>query len=129
MKALTSVLVAALVFGAVYYLYVRRMPTAAPGTAPTQIPSLIGVQNDLLQIARAERTYIVEHEGCGSLDQLISSGALTVNRSGRDGYTYAVECSGTNFVVRAQHPPAPENSPVRYPGYSVDQSMEMRETN
>jgi hypothetical protein len=129
MKSLTSVLVVALIFGLVYYFYAKRMPTVAPGTAPTQAISLIGVENDLLQIARAEQTYIVDHQGCGSLEQLVSSGALTMTRSGRDGYTYTVECSGTDFTARAQHPPAPEGSSIRYPAYTVDQSMQVREGN
>jgi hypothetical protein len=129
MKSFASVLVAALIFGIAYYFYVRKMPTVAPGTAPTQAISLIGVENDLLQIARAERTYVVDHAACGSLEQLVSSGALTMTRSGRDGYTYTVECSGSDFTVRGQHPPAPEGSSIRYPAYTVDQTMQVREGN
>jgi hypothetical protein len=129
MRGPAGILIGALILGGVYYFYLRKMPTAAPGTAATQAPSLIGVENDLLQIARAERLYILDHEGCGSLDQLLSSGALAMTRSGRDGYSYSIECSGANFIVRAQHPPATENSPVRYPAFTVDETLQVRETN
>jgi hypothetical protein len=129
MRALTGVLIAALVLGGVYYFSMRALPTAAPGTAATQLPSLIGVENDLLQIARAELLYLVEHEGCGSLDQLISSGTFPKAPSGRDGYSYSIDCSGQNFIVRAQHPPAPENSHLRYPAFAVDQTLQVRQTN
>ncbi len=127
MRALASVLVAALILGGIYYAHLRKMPTAAEGTAATQSISLVGVQNDLLQIARAERAYIVEHDGCGSLQELLSSGALSMARTERDGYTYTVDCSAANFTVRAQHPPAPEGSSIRFPGFAVDQTLQVRE--
>ncbi len=129
MRALLSLLVVTLVIGGAYYFSVRRMPAVAQGTAPTQAISLVGVQNDLLQIAHAERYYIVEHTACGSLDELISSATLSMTRPERDGYTYSVECSGANFTVRAQHAPASEGSPIRYPSFAVDQTLQVRETN
>ncbi|HYA96553.1 MAG TPA: hypothetical protein VEH49_00550 [Methylomirabilota bacterium] len=127
MKGLVGVLIVLAISGLIYYAYIRQMPTPGEKTAPTQMASSIGVENDLLQIAHAEQGYVVEHEGCGSLDQLISSGAYTAERRGRDGYTYSVECSGAYFTVRARHPSAPEGSSIRYPNYSVDQTMRVRE--
>lgn len=129
MRALASVLVAALIIGGIYFFYVKRMPTAAEGTAPTQAISLTGVQSDLLQIAQAERAHIAQDGQCASLSELISSQSMTMSRTERDGYTYSVECAGTNFTVRAEHAPAPAGSPIRYPGYAIDQTMQVREAN
>jgi len=122
-----GILVVAAVGGLIYYFYIKNMPSAAPGTAPTQAISITGVQNDLLQIAKAERSYILEHDSCGTLEQLTSSGSLLMTKYERDGYSYAIDCSGANFTVRAQHAPAPEGSPIRYPTFAADQNMEVRE--
>lgn len=129
MRGLVAVFVVLLISGGIYYFYMRSMPAPAEGTTPTQAISITGVKNDLLQIARAERSYIAEHNECASLDQLLASGSMTMTRAERDGYAYSVECSGTNFTVRAQHAPAPEGSPIRYPNFVVDQTLEVREAN
>jgi len=129
MRGLVAVLVVLLISGGIYYVYMKSMPTSAEGTAPTQNISITGVKMDLTQIAGAERSYIAEHSECGSLEQLVSSGTMSMAKSGRDGYTYSVECSGTSFTVRAQHDPAPAGSPIRYPNYAVDQTGEVREAN
>ena len=75
-------------FGVYYYFSLKKMPTTDEGTAATQAISLTGVRSDLLQIAQAERGNIALNSKCVSLDELISSGALTVSRKERDGYTY-----------------------------------------
>lgn len=128
MRALASVLVVALLAGGIYYFYVRRMPTVAEGTAATQAISLTGVQSDLLSIAQAERMYMVQNGNCGSMGELVSSGALAVSKPGRDGYTYSVECSGSNFSVTASHAPVPAGvQGVRYPTMTIDQTMQVRQ--
>jgi hypothetical protein len=103
------------------------MPTTDEGTAPTQAISLTGVRSDLLQIAQAERSYIATNGHCASLDELISSNSISMTRKERDGYSYAIECSGGNFTASARHLPAPEGSPIRYPNLAIDSSMQVRE--
>ncbi len=127
MRVLALVLVAALVFFGVYQFYLKKMPTTDSGTAPTQAISLTGVRADLLQIAQAERGSIALDGHCSSLEDLISSGSLTMARTGRDGYTYQVECSAAEFHVVAKHPPAAEGSPIRYPTLAIDSHMEIHE--
>jgi hypothetical protein len=129
MRALAGLLVvAALLFG-VYYVYLKKMPVADEGTAPTQAISLTGVRSDLLQIAQAERGYTALNGHCASLDELLSSGSLSMSRPERDGYSYSVECSGGDFTVSARHAPAPAGSPIRYPNFAIDQTMQIREIN
>jgi hypothetical protein len=127
MRALAMVLVAAAILFGVYEFYLKKMPSSDPGTAPTQAISLTGVRGDLLQIAQAERGNIALNSHCVSLDELISAGSLTMNRKERDGYTYQVSCTGTDFQVVAQHAAAPEGSPIRYPTLAIDSTMEIRE--
>jgi hypothetical protein len=129
MRALAVILVAAAVLFGVYHYYFKKMPVTDEGTAPTQAISLTGVRSDLLQIAQAERSYIALNGRCASLDELISSNSLSVPRTGRDGYTYAVECSGGEFTAMARHLPAPAGSPIRYPNLAIDANMQVGEIN
>jgi hypothetical protein len=64
---------------------------------------------------------------CASLDELISSNTLAMSRTERDGYAYAVECSNGEFNVTARHAPAPAGSPIRYPNFAIDATLEIRE--
>ncbi|HKW32890.1 MAG TPA: hypothetical protein VJN92_07790 [Candidatus Acidoferrum sp.] len=129
MKALATILVAAAVVYAVFHYYFQKMPATDGGTAPTQAISLTGVHMDLLQIAEAERSYIALNSRCAPLDELVSSSALSVPRTGRDGYTYSIECSGADFKVSARHEPAAAGSPIRYPNLAVDANMQVGEIN
>jgi len=127
MRALAAVLVAAIILFGVYEVYLKNMPPTDQGTAPTQAISLTGVRSDLLQIAQAERGEIALNSKCVSLEELISSRALTMNRKERDGYTYEVNCSESDFQVVAGHTAAPEGSGLRYPKLVIDSTMQVRE--
>jgi hypothetical protein len=125
MRALASVLVAAAILFGVYEYYLKKMPTTDEGTASTQAISLTAVRTDLLQIAQAERGYIALNGRCATFDELISSNSLTMTKPERDGYSYSIECSGTDFTVSARHSPAPSGSPIRYPNLTIDQNMQV----
>jgi hypothetical protein len=128
MKGFVGLLVALLIAGGIWYFYTRQMPTSDPGTAPTQAINLTGVRMDLVQMAQAERSYIASNGHCGSLNDLSSSGTMNLSRTGRDGYSYEVQCGdGTDFSIVAHHPPAPPDSPIRYPILAVDQNMQVGE--
>lgn len=88
---------------------------------------MTGVRTDLLQIGQAERGFVAQNGRCATLDELVSSNSLTMSRSGRDGYSYSVECSGSSFSVTATHTPAPGGSQVRFPTLSIDETMQVRE--
>jgi hypothetical protein len=113
----------------IFYFTTKKMPVTDSGTAPTQAISLTGVRKDLLEIAQAERNGIALNSRCSDLSDLISSGALTMTRPGRDGYAYEVHCSGDSgeFKVVARHAPAPEGSPIRYPTLGIDQNLQVAE--
>jgi len=129
MRAFALILVAAAIMGGIYFYYIKKMPTTDPGTAPTQAISLTGVRMDITQIAQAERTYVATNGHCVNLDELSSSGLVNLARTERDGYTYEIRCgSGTEFVVTARHAPPPPDSPIRYPALSINQDMQVSET-
>ena len=127
MRSLVGVLVGAALLFVIYHFYLKGMPTTDEGTAPTQAISLTGVRSDLLQIAQAERGYIATNGRCASLGELISSNSLSMTRTERDGYSYTLECSGGDFTAAARHLPAPAGSPIRYPNFAIDSSLELRE--
>src|SRR5208282_6651861 len=109
MKSLVGILVAAAVAIGVYYLYLKQMPSSDAGTAPTQAISLTGVRSDLLSIAQTERGNIALNSRCASINEMVSAGTMNMARRERDGYSYEVECSGSDFRVVARHaapPPA-----------------------
>ncbi|MGA7840149.1 MAG: hypothetical protein WCA34_04485 [Candidatus Acidiferrales bacterium] len=124
MKSLAGLLIVALLAALVYKYYFSSLQSAGSGT-PAQTIDIVGVKNDLLGIAQAERAHQAEHGSYASLDELISSGELTMTRSGRNGYTYSVETSDQSFRAIAHCPTA------TFPGcsnYAVDQSMEVQAT-
>jgi hypothetical protein len=129
MRALAVLLVAAALWIGAYYFYVKKLPSTDEGTVSTQAISLTGVRSDLLQIAQAERAYIAANGTCATLAELTSSNALAMAKPGRDGYSYAVECSGEYFSVTARHAPAPAGSALRYPNLVIDQSIQAHEVN
>jgi hypothetical protein len=122
MKSLAGLLVVALLAGLVYKYYFANLQSAGTGT-PAQTIDIVGVKNDLLGIAQAERANLAEHGTYASLDELISSGELTMKRSSRNGYTYSVETGEQTFRAIAHCPTA------TFPGcsnFAVDQSMEVQ---
>lgn len=127
MRALAMVLVAAAILFGVYQVYLKKMPTTDAGTATTQAISLTGVRSDLLQIAQAERAQLALNGKCASIDELLSSSAMMMAKKDRDGYTYTVSCSGGDFQIIAEHPPAAAGSAIRYPKLAIDATMRISE--
>jgi hypothetical protein len=98
-----------------YYL----SPAQSPGVAkPEQTIDGVGAQNDLLGIAQAERAYQAEHGKYASMDELTSSGAMTMKKDGRAGYTYEVDASDNGFRATARCDAAQSCQ-----NYAVDQTM------
>ena len=123
-----ALLLSLLIVAGIYFYYFRREPTTPKDTPLAQAISTTAAQSDLLLIANSERQFIAQNDHCASLDELISSGTLSLSRPERDGYTYSVECSGTAFTVFARHAPASPGG-VRYPTLSVDQTLQVRQSN
>lgn len=114
-------MIVALVAVAAYKLYFSHLQQAGTSGSPAQVISTTGVQNDLVAIAQAERTYFAEHGSYAPLDELTASGALAVKNE-RAGYTYSVETSGTGFTATARC-----HTTVGQPctSFATDQTMEV----
>ena len=120
--------IVALLVGAGDAVHLQEFADAIAGLgsrhADADDPNVVGVKNDLLVIAQAERAHQAEHSSVASLDELVSSGEMSMKKTGRDGYTYDVEASGDGFRVTARCP----SSLAGCTNYVVDQTMEIRTT-
>jgi hypothetical protein len=115
--SLVGLLVAMAIAVTIYKHYLS--PAQSPGVAtPVQTIDAVGVQNDLLGIAQAERAYQAEHGKYASMDELTSSGAMEMRKAGRGGYTYEVEASDNSFRAIAQC-----GGVQGCQNYAVDQTM------
>jgi hypothetical protein len=84
---------------------------------------LIGVKNDLLAIAQAERSHAALQGGYVSLDALRSGGDLSMARNNRGPYNYSAEVSDSSFRVVATYT-GPPNSGMPS-SLSIDQTMQV----
>ena len=122
MRNLIGLLIVALIAIGAYRLFFSELQhTGTP--APVQAVDVVGVKNDLLAIAQAERLYQAQHGTYGSLEDLTTSGAMTIARKGRDGFTYEIEASGASFRVVAR---CPGTTSPGCTSYAVDQTMEVQ---
>ena len=117
-------LVVTLLIGGLIYKYYFTQSTAGTGVAaPAQAIDVAGVKTDLISIAQSERVYQTGHGSYASLDELVSSGAMSMAKPGRDGYTYDVETSADGFNVVAHCPSATSPGCANF---SIDQTMEIQ---
>jgi hypothetical protein len=122
MRGLVGLLITVLIVVLGYWYFASRTQSSGvPGT-PAEVISTVGVQNDLLSIAQAERIYWAGHSSYASLDELYSSGALAARKSGRAGYTYSAETSSDNFTVTAH---CDATATPACTSFAVDQSMQV----
>jgi 3-hydroxyacyl-CoA dehydrogenase len=125
MRGFAGILVV-LVLGLLIYKFYFTSGQAALGpTGPTQMIDVIGVKNDLISIAQAERIYQAEHNTYGSLDDLVSSGAMAYKKTGRQGYTYDAEASTDSFRVEAR---CTDPAPPGCTNFAIDQTMQISST-
>jgi hypothetical protein len=104
-----------------YKVYFSQLQSTGSGS-PARAIDVVGVENDLLAIAQAERTYQAEQSSYASLGELTSSGRLAMSKSGRGGYTYEIETSADSFRVVAR---CPEATSPGCTNYAVDNTMEV----
>jgi hypothetical protein len=108
------------------YLYSTQIESSsAPVGAnnPKAAVNIVGVRNDLISIASAERGYFATEGKYASLDQLISGNYITVARQ-RPPYTYDVETTASGFrVVATRSGDAQSGAPAEL---AVDENMEFQ---
>ena len=100
----------------IYIYSVQLKNASAPGGGsgtPTGTANILGVKNDLISIANAERGYFATQQKYASLDELVSGKYITIERQ-RPPYTYDVETTASGFKVTATRDSA--GSPAQLSG-------------
>jgi hypothetical protein len=107
------------------YIYMRQTQgVMSAGTSnPKATVDLIGVRNDLLAIAQAERSHQAAQGSYVSIEALRSQGDLTMTRDNRGPYDYSAEITDSSFRIVATYS-GPEGSGMPQT-LSVDQSMQV----
>jgi Tfp pilus assembly protein PilE len=131
MKGLIGIMVTAAI-GLGIYMYTLKQAAPGPGMVVTQNISVVGVKNDLISIAQAERMYYTQNGSYADLSTLSSSGTMNITRTSRDGYTYTAEPAANAFTVTATYTaPAVSNpagvTPPHFPTFTIDQTMEVHQ--
>ncbi len=107
------------------WVYTRQAASVAPPGAANmrQTVDVVGVKNDLLAIANAERSQFALDGKYLPLDDLVSKGVISLPRQGRGPYTYSVEVGDTSFRVVARYSgPSDTGTPQTI---SVDETMQV----
>lgn len=101
------------------YLYSRQLHTLAPEvTTVSSTIDVVGVRNDLMAIANAERRYFAINGKYATLDDLRENGDIHI--PSRPNYTYSAEISDTSFKIIATYSGTDSKAPRRM---SVDDRM------
>ena len=116
-----------LVLGIGAYIYKQQiLATAAPGGAtanPHGTVDVIGVKNDLISIANAERRRYALDGKYVSLDDLISNGDISMPAPRRGPFNYSASVDEAGFRITATYSGSDPGVPK---SFSIDQSMQIR---
>ena len=108
------------------YVYSRQAQSssaAAGANNPQAAINFTGVKSDLISIATTERRYFATEGKYASIDELISSGYMSITRQ-RPPYTYEVLISSGGFrVVATRSGDDTSGMPAQL---SVDENMEFQ---
>lgn len=123
MKKAAGLLGVVIALGVGYYIFKVQMTTGPAGGAPPQeVIDTVGVRNDLLAIAQAERMYMASHGSYATIEQLQQDGAINFSGTNRRGYNYTAEVSGERFrIVATPADPAKTN----WPTLVIDETMQV----
>ena len=120
MLGLLATLIALATAGYIYSKNAQRFTGPSSGASIVSAPLVTGVKKDLMAIATAERSYMVQQGKYGSLEDLISGQYTTISRE-RPPYTYSVEITDSGFQATATR--SGPGTPARL---WIDQSMQIQ---
>jgi len=84
----------------IYSLQVKTLTPSGGSGNPEDVATIIGVKNDLIGIANAERGYLATQGKYASLDELVSGNYISV-KGERPPYIYDVETTSSGFRATA----------------------------
>ena len=113
-----------IVLGVGLYLYSKQAQSSSQAAGvnnPKAAVNVTGVRMDLMSIAQAEKGYFALEGKYASLDELISSRSLTIQRE-RAPYTYDIETGSSSFrVIATRHGDDASGAPAQM---SVNENLE-----
>ena len=120
-----------IVLGIGVYIYMRQTQAVTPGggaggstATPRSTIDVVGVKNDLIALANAERRHFAAEGKYVSIDELRSNGDISMPSDNRGPYSYSAETSDTGFRITATYS-GPPNAGV--PGsLSIDETMQIK---
>jgi hypothetical protein len=104
------------------YLYSRQAQSLPGGGSPRITIDVVGVRNDLMVIANAERRRLASDGKYVSLDELRSNNDISMPTNSRGLYSYSVETGENTFRVVATYSGSDPSAPH---SISVDQTMQV----
>ena len=107
----------------IYSIQLKDATATGGASTPTGTANIMGVKNDLISIANAERGYFATEQKYASLDELVSAKYITIERQ-RPPYTYEVETTSSGFRVTATRDSA--GAPAQL---WIDETMQVRSSN
>lgn len=119
MRSVATIVGLVIVLAVGYVVYERDLArTDSLQAPPQQQIDLVGIQSDLIAIARAERQYLATHGTYASLDQLQADGLVPFSGAGRRGYTFASDVDGSRRFTITATP-----SEAGWPTLSIDETL------
>jgi len=116
-----------IVLGIGAYLYMRQAQSVTPGgsaATPRATIDVVGVKNDLIALANAERRHFAAEGKYVSIDELRSSGDISMPSNSRGPYSYSAETSDTGFRITATYSGPPDAGVPRT--LSIDETMQVK---
>ena len=107
----------------IYSIQLKDVSTTSAGGSSAGTTTIVGVRNDLIAIANAERGYFAAQQKYASLDELISGNYITIQRQ-RPPYTYDVDITPSGFHATATRDSA--GAPAQL---WIDETMEVKSSN
>ena len=116
-----------IVLGIGAYLYMRQTQAVTPDgstATPRSTIDVAGVKNDLIALANAERRHFAAEGKYVSIDELRSSGDISMPSNSRGPYSYSAETSDTGFRIIATYSGPPDAGVPRT--LSIDETMQVK---
>jgi hypothetical protein len=115
-------LLIALAIGA--YIFSQRSQNPAGAGNPRATIDVVGVKNDLVTLANAERRYFARESKYASLDELRSAGDISMPSDSRGPYMYTVDTGENSFRITATYTGPPDSEAIR--SLSIDENMQIQ---
>ncbi len=125
MKTAVSLVGLVIAVAIIWFVVKSQFSSQGPtgGRPPAEVIDVVGVKNDLLAMAQAERMYLASHGSYASLEELQQEGSLAFSGATRRGYNYAAEVDdGQHFRITAS-PSDPAKA--SWPTLSIDETMQV----